>query len=78
MNLVLSIVDVWLNQITQKERVILKERWEHQKYAGFWQRTYKDPLFITGEAALVGGIITYVLISKDEGFPPPPPRPDGN
>jgi S1-C subfamily serine protease len=72
MDLALSIADTWLNSIK------LKERWERQKYASAFERTYKDWRFITGEAALIGGVIVYALISKDEGFPLPPPRPDRN
>ena len=71
MNLVLSIVEVWLN------RIELKKKWEHQKYASTFERAYKDWRFIAGEA-LIGGIIAYAVLSKDEGFPLPPSRPEGN
>ena len=71
MNLVLSIVEVWL------KRIRLEKKWQHQRYATTWERTYKDLGFIAGEAAILGGIVALTVLSKDDAFPLPPSRPDG-
>ncbi len=68
MNLILSIVEVWLKKIK------LQERWQLEKNPSIIKRMYTDWRFIAGETLLAAGGI-YLLMQKDPGFPLPPDRP---
>ena len=76
MNLLLSVVDGWLNNL--EKRGFLQKRWKRQKYGSFGQRFYKDPIFLVAEAALVGGLSFNLLRPREPDLPGPLGFPDGN
>ena len=55
-----------------------EKKWEYKKYCSFWERLYKNPFYIAGEAAALGGIVYLIFRSRPEpdptfGLPPAPP-----
>ncbi len=58
MDTVLVVVENWLQQISSK--VSLNKTWKYQKYGNFGERMLKDPLVMTSEAVLTGGIAVAV------------------
>lgn len=69
---IVSVMDGWFTDIR------FREKWQVKKYCSFWQRFYKDPVFLVAEGLVIGGAV-YMLRpepdGKDDmfGAPPPPP-----
>jgi S1-C subfamily serine protease len=69
---IVSVMEGWFADIR------FKEKWQVKKYCSFWQRLYKDPVFVVVEGLVAGGI-AYVVIPKPNGEdkifgePPQPP-----
>jgi len=72
MNLIVAIVQDWFRGLQ------LKKELEYQKYTSF----FKSPWPYIGGLALIGGSVSGYyfgfIANKDEGFPNPPGRPNGN
>lgn len=55
-----------------------EEKWEYKKYCSFWEKLYKNPFYLIGEAAVIGTVI-YLVIPKPTPTPEPtfgsPPNP---
>lgn len=72
---IVSIMEGWFSDTR------FKEQWGVKKYCSFWERLYKDPVFLVVEVgAVVGGIIWQVKQDNGDGVedrifgePPPPP-----
>lgn len=70
MNTVLDIVDRWLAELRPKDI------WQRQQYTSFWQKLYKQPIYV-GTEILGAGTGVYLLFfrpgEKIFGEPPGPP-----
>ncbi len=61
-----------------------EEKWSYKKYCSFWERLYKQPVILVGEAILAAGGIYLLVTSGDDGngpveatFGEPPDPPNG-
>jgi S1-C subfamily serine protease len=72
---IVSIMEGWFSDTR------FEEKWGVKKYCSFWERLYKDPVFLVVElGTIVGGIIWQVKKNNGDdgevkifGEPPPPP-----
>ncbi len=73
MNLVLSIVEGWLQSLEKK--VKLTKVWEREKYTSFPQRLIKNPIFIVPEVATTVTGIYFFILKPDRSIFGEPPDP---
>lgn len=78
MDLVVPIVEKWLKDERIQKNYKLDKKWKRQKYTTFWERLYKDPMFIVPEAIILIGVLYEIFKPREEMFPQPPGRPTGN
>jgi S1-C subfamily serine protease len=63
---VASVLDGWFADTR------FEEKWTYKKYCSFWERLYKQPVVLVGEAAVIAGSIYWLVTSGDDGTDPDP------